>query len=218
MVLLRQLEQGMHHVRNYYNSEMLRSSFPRPFISHTYKNSFSKPRSKAEIKLLAAKKHSEAEKRRRMRINGQYDTLRSILPNIIKKDKASVLAETIKQVKELKKIVSKVEENNIGSSKEVKFPSGADKLSLEKCNDDEGLVKAMLSCEDRPGLMSAIAGALGSVKAKAVKAEMVMVGGRTRSVLWVKGHGNEGLGMLKSTLRVAMMHKPAYKMRRFNQQ
>lgn len=77
----------MQHIRNYYYSEaqMIGSSFPRRFISQTYKNSFSKPRSNAaEIKLLAAKKHSEAEKRRRMRINGQYDTLRNILPNIIK--------------------------------------------------------------------------------------------------------------------------------------
>lgn len=76
----------MQHVRNYYNSEaqMMRSSFSQPFISRTYKTSFLKPKSKAEIKVLAAKKHSEAEKRRRMRINGQYETLRNILPNIIK--------------------------------------------------------------------------------------------------------------------------------------
>lgn len=76
----------MHHVRNYYNSEaqMIRGSFPRPFITRTYKTGFLKPKSKAEIKLLAAKKHSEAEKRRRMRINGQYDTLRNILPYLIK--------------------------------------------------------------------------------------------------------------------------------------
>ncbi|KAK7309754.1 hypothetical protein RJT34_06732 [Clitoria ternatea] len=214
MVLFRQLEQGMQHVRNYYNSEapLIRSSFPQPFISNTYKNSFSKPKSKAENKLLAAKKHSEAEKRRRIRINGQYETLRSVLPSLIKKDKASVLVETIKQVKELKKKVAKLEESS-GVPKNVKFPSGADKLNLEKCNDEHGLVKTTLSCEDRPGLMSAIARALGSVRAKVVKAEMLTVGGRTRSVLWVQGPGNEGLGMLKGTLKVAM-HKPAFKLRR----
>ncbi|KAK2428132.1 hypothetical protein P8452_42258 [Trifolium repens] len=216
MVLIR---QGMQHVRNYYNSEaqMIRNNFPRlTFISQTYKSSFLKQRSKAENKLLAAKKHSEAERRRRMRINGQYDTLRDILPNLIKKDKASILVETIKQVKELKKKASKLEEDNHGTSKEVKFPSGVDKLNLEKCNDVEGLVKATLSCEDRPGLMSSIARALGSMKAKVVKAEMVIVGGRNRSVLWVQGIENEGLGMLKSTLKV-VMHKPNFKMRRFTQ-
>ncbi|KAK7407203.1 hypothetical protein VNO78_08917 [Psophocarpus tetragonolobus] len=214
------LRQGMQHVRNYYNSEalMLRGSFPQPFISRTYKTSYLKPRSKAEIKLLAAKKHSEAEKRRRMRINGQYETLRNILPNIIKKDKASVLAETIKQVKELKKKVSKLEEHNSGNpSKDVvRFPSGADKLNLERCKNEEGLVKATLSCEDSPGLMSSISRALGSVKTKVVKAEIVSVGGRCRSVLWVQGLGNDGMGKLKSTLKV-VMHRPAFKMRRFTQ-
>nr|KYP66327.1 Transcription factor bHLH131 family [Cajanus cajan] len=195
---------------------MIRGSFPHPFISRTYKTSFLKPRSKAEIKLLAAKKHSEAEKRRRTRINGQYETLRNILPNLIKRDKASVLAETIKQVKELKKKVTKLEEDNSANpSKDVKFPSGADKLNLGKCNN-EGLVKATLSCEDSPRLMSSISRALGSVKTRVVKAEIVSVGGRTRSVLWVQGIGNDGLGMLKSTLKVAM-HKPAFKMRRFTQ-
>lgn len=88
----------MQHFRNYYNSEasMIGSSFPRTFLSQTYKNSFSKPRSTEEIKLLAAKKHSEAEKRRRMRINGQYDTLRNILPNIIKVSGImKIIADTI---------------------------------------------------------------------------------------------------------------------------
>ncbi|KAG2376634.1 Transcription factor bHLH131 Basic helix-loop-helix protein [Vigna angularis] len=218
----------MQHLRSYYNSEaqMIRGGFPQPFISRTYQTSFLKQRSKTEIKVVAAKKHSEAEKRRRMRINGQYETLRTILPNLIKhgeldfvmnhqKDKASVLAETIKQVKELKKKVSKVEQESCGSSSKdvVKFPSGADRLRLEKCNNEEDLVKATLSCEDSMGLMSAISRAMGSVKTKVVKAEIVSVGGRNRSVLWVQGLGNDHMGMLKSSLKIAM-HKPAFKMRR----
>lgn len=124
--------------------------------------------------------------------------------------------ETIKQVKELKKKASKLEEDSHATSKEIQFPGGADKLNLEKCNDEEGLVKATLSCEDRPGLMSSISRALLSMKAKVVKVEMVTVGGRTRSVLWVQGVENEGLGMLKSTLKV-VMHKPSFKMRRYTQ-
>lgn len=121
-------------------------------------------------------------------------------------------------MKELKKKVSKQEEENFGTSKEVKFPRGGDKLNLEKCNDEQGLlVKATLSCEDRPGLMSAMARSIGSMKAKVVKAEMVTVGGRTRSVLWVQGLGNESLGTLKSSLKV-VIHKPTFKMRRFSSQ
>jgi len=134
------------------------------------------------------------------------------------KDKASVLAETIKQVKELKKKVSKLEQDSCGNSSKdvVKFPSGADRLSLEKCSNEEGLVKATLSCEDSQGLMSAISRAMGSVKTKVVKAEIVSVGGRNRSVLWVQGLGNDRMGMLKSSLKIAM-HKPAFKMRRSTQ-
>lgn len=112
---------------------------------------------------------------------------------------------------ELKKKASKLEDSH-GTSKEFKFPSGTDRLNLEKCNEEEGLVKASLSCEDRPGLMSSIARALGSMKVKVVKVEMVTVGGRTKSVLWVQGVENEGLRMLKSTLKV-VMHKPSFKMR-----
>ncbi|KAF7809354.1 transcription factor bHLH131 [Senna tora] len=213
MVLLR---QGMQQFRNYYNSEahMLRSRFARGTISETYKNSFLKPKAKSEIKLLTAKKHSEAEKRRRMRINGQYAALRILLPDLIKMDKASVLAETIRQLKELKVNVSELEAVSGGTSGEITvFPSGADKLNVEHCNDEQGLVKATLSCEDRPGLMSAITRALRSVKAKVVKAEMVTVGGRTRNVLWVQGlgNGNEGMGVLKRTLKV-VMHRPNFKM------
>lgn len=49
-----------------------------------FNNSLCKPKSKQQSKLLAAKKHREAEKRRRLRINGQYATLQTILPNLIK--------------------------------------------------------------------------------------------------------------------------------------
>ncbi|XP_028754550.1 transcription factor bHLH131 [Neltuma alba] len=208
-------------IQNYYNSEVykLRRSFPRGTISETYRNSFLKPKSKAEIKLLAAKKHSEAEKRRRMRINAQYATLRTILPNLVKMDKASVLAETIRQVKELKKNISELEAASTSSSGEITvFPSAVDKLNLEHCKDEEGLVKATLSCEDRPGIMSAITRALRSVKVKVVKAEMVNVGGRTRNVLWVQGleKGNEGMVVLKRTLK-AVMRKPSFKMHRLTQ-
>ncbi|KAI4328138.1 hypothetical protein L6164_020520 [Bauhinia variegata] len=200
MVILRQ------HVRNYYNSEaqnMIRSTFHRGIISETYKNSFLKPKSKEEKKIEGKKKHKEAEQRRRDRIKGQYATLSTVLPKLVKTDKASILGEAIRQVMELKKNVSELEAARGGSTEGIVFPSGADKLNLEPCNDEQSLVKATLSCEDRPGLMSAIESALREVNARVVKAEMITVGGRTRSVLWVQGLacGNEGMEMLKRTLK-----------------
>ena len=113
--------------------------------------------------------------------------------------------------------MSKLEQDSsTNPSKDVvKFPSGAEKLRLERCNIEEGLGKATLSCEDRPELMQLISKAVGSANTKLVKAEIVSVGGRTRSVLWVQGLGNDGTGTLKSKLRVAMQKPP--KMQRFTQ-
>lgn len=62
----------------------------------------------------------------------------------------------------------------------------------------------MFSCEDRPGLMSAMERALRSVQGRLVRSEMVTVGGRTKSVLWVQGlsGGNaEGIVKLRRALK-----------------
>lgn len=81
-------------------------------------------------------------------------------------------------------------------------------LSLENGvgDDDKGLVKVTFSCEDRPGLISAVARTLRSMKGRVVKFEMVTLGGRTKSVLWVQGlsGGNEGIGMLRRALKVVI--------------
>ncbi|KAJ0703643.1 putative transcription factor bHLH family [Helianthus annuus] len=66
--------------------------------------------SAAEVKAAAASnRHSEAERRRRKRINGHLATLRSILPDTVKADKASLLAEVVRRVKELKTITAGLE-------------------------------------------------------------------------------------------------------------
>ncbi|PON38798.1 Basic helix-loop-helix transcription factor [Parasponia andersonii] len=184
--------------------------------------SICKPKLKADqAKLLAAHKHSESERRRRMGINGQYATLRTILPNLIKMDKASVLAETIRRVRELKKAVEEVEEVC------CTVPDVDDELRLEVGEDHEEsaglvLIKATLSCEDRPGLMLELINALKSVKRgvelRVVKAEMMTAGGRTKTVLWLRrrGAGSGGRGyehdddneailvMLRRTLKVVL--------------
>ncbi|KAK4584187.1 hypothetical protein RGQ29_022077 [Quercus rubra] len=120
-------------------------------------------------------------------------------------DKATMLAETVQQVRELRKTVPDLEGVCGGSSKDCVFPGGADKLSLENGDgdNDQGLVKVTFSCEDRPGLISAVARTLRSMKGRVVKFEMVTLGGRTKSVLWVQGlsGGNEGTGMLRRALK-----------------
>ncbi|XP_061993194.1 transcription factor bHLH131 [Rosa rugosa] len=181
-------------------------------VNSIYSKNFCRPKSTAEAKVLAAKKHSESERRRRMRINSQYAALRKILPNLIKMDKASLLAETVRQVRELKKVVADTEAACRGSGSECVIPSGFNKLSLQKCEGkQEGLVKATFSCEDRPGLILDMIRELRSGKGRVVRAEMVTVGGRTKSVLWVKGlgAGSEGIVCLKKALNKVIVDRPS---------
>ncbi|KAK3211182.1 hypothetical protein Dsin_015888 [Dipteronia sinensis] len=114
MVSLRKLEQGVKPFQIYCNSLRFSKqiSLPRGGItsnnSVNYRTILSKQISKAETKELAAKKHSDTERRRRLRINDQYSTLRTTLPNLVKMDKASVLAERIKSVREMQKSVKEL--------------------------------------------------------------------------------------------------------------
>ncbi|TXG60096.1 hypothetical protein EZV62_014669 [Acer yangbiense] len=85
MVSLQKLEQGVKPIQNYYNSLRFSKqiSLPRGGIicnnSVNYRTILSKQISKAETKELATKKHSDAERRRRLRINDQYSTLHTTL-------------------------------------------------------------------------------------------------------------------------------------------
>ncbi|KAK6125870.1 hypothetical protein DH2020_040387 [Rehmannia glutinosa] len=180
------------------------------------------PRSMAEAKAIAASNsHKEAERRRRKRINGHIATLKSILPNTIKTDKASLLGEAVRRVRELKKTTAELgatsnddDESTNGNSNtttttmKLMFPSETDELKLSPCENNSGLIKASLSCEDRPEIIVDLIQALKSAEAKVVRAEMSTVGGRTKSVVWVKMVGSEsdvaGLGTLRRALRMVM--------------
>ncbi|XP_023004035.1 transcription factor bHLH131-like [Cucurbita maxima] len=188
MVLLHQVMQS---IQSYPTSGTMERIYPQwqPPTIKNYSPISSLPRK--EPKLYAAQKHRLAEQNRRNRISGQYATLRAILPSLSKTDKrkhkkAFVLAETIRRVKELKKLVSEKTAANRGV-KECGIPSGANRLSLENCDGVEGMVKAVMSCEDRQDIMAELGKALKTVKMKVVRAEMVTVGGRNKFVLWMQG-------------------------------
>ena len=123
-------------------------------------------------------------------------------------------ASSTKEMQEASSSKKEMKEASNPTNDDV-FPSWEDKWGLRH---EEGLMKATLNCEDKPGLMSTIAKALGSVEAKVVKAEMVTVGGRTRIVLWVKDSKGEHKGeeILKRTLS-GLTQKSAPKKRRYNQ-
>lgn len=150
----------------------------------------------------ASKSHKEAERRRRQRINSHLSTLRTLLPSTARTDKASLLAEVVQHVKELKTRVDELARQDGGSSA---LPGELDEASLSFCEGGEAkLLKATLCCEDRPGLNRDLTQAIRSVRVRVVKAEMVTVGGRTKSVVVMKwtggGGGEEEVKVLKGAL------------------
>ncbi|CAL5001968.1 unnamed protein product [Urochloa decumbens] len=146
--------------------------------------------------LAASRSHSEAERRRRQRINSHLARLRSLLPNTTKTDKASLLAEVIEHVKELKRQTSAVlgggadgEDASSAAARRhnMLLPTESDELAVEAGEDGEGrlLVRASLCCEDRAGLIPDIARALAALRLRARRAEIATLGGRVRNVLLI---------------------------------
>lgn len=176
----------------------------------------------------ACKSHKEAERRRRQRINSHLSTLRTLLPNTIKTDKASLLAEVVHHVKELRSQATDVAErdwnscwsSSSGSENESwPFPGETDELTLTPYSDSgieerrQLLIKATLCCEDRPGLNRELTRAISLVRARAVRAEMMTVGGRTKTVVvieWVGGGGgNEEMAVLQRALKDVVDNRAA---------
>ncbi|KFK41315.1 hypothetical protein AALP_AA2G114200 [Arabis alpina] len=160
--------------------------------------------------LAASKSHSEAERRRRERINNHLAKLRSILPNTTKTDKASLLAEVIQHVKELKRETSVISETNL-------VPTESDELTVafteeEETGDGRFVIKASLCCEDRSDLLPDMIKTLKAMRLKTLKAEITTVGGRVKNVLFVTGEENSGeeveeeccIGTIEEALKAVM--------------
>jgi hypothetical protein len=103
-------------------------------------------------------------------------------------DKAALLGEVVRHVRELR---CKADDMTVG----VLVPSECDEVGVEVEEGKENLkgeeaaasrVKAWVCCADRPGLMGDLSRAVRSARARAVRAEMATVGGRTRSVVDVE--------------------------------
>ncbi|KAL2347514.1 hypothetical protein Fmac_001514 [Flemingia macrophylla] len=135
-----------------------------------------------EAKALAASKsHSEAERRRRERINNHLAKLRSLLPNTTKTDKASLLAEVIQHVKELKRQTSLIAETN-------PVPTESDELTVDATDEDgKFVIKASLCCEDRSDLLPDLNKTLKALRLRTLKAEITSLGGRVKNVLVITG-------------------------------
>ncbi|KAK8979689.1 hypothetical protein V6N11_073679 [Hibiscus sabdariffa] len=137
--------------------------------------------------LAASKSHSEAERRRRERINNHLAKLRSLLPSTTKTDKASLLAEVIQHVKELKRQTCLIAETS-------PVPTETDELTVDTSDQDgKFVIKASLCCEDRSDLLPDLIKTLKDLRLKTLKAEITTLGGRVKNVLFITGEEDSGV-------------------------
>ncbi|KAG6670280.1 hypothetical protein I3843_01G291500 [Carya illinoinensis] len=156
----------------------------------------------------ASKSHSQAEKRRRDRINAQLSTLRKLIPKSDKMDKAALLGSVIDHVKDLKRKAMEV-------SKACLLPTEADEVTIESDyaqdvnignvhrSDENMFIRASICCDDRPELFSELIQVLKGLGLTAVKADIASVGGRIKSVL-VLCTKESDVGACHSTLKQSL--------------
>ncbi|EXC04712.1 hypothetical protein L484_009905 [Morus notabilis] len=174
----------------------------------------------AEDKAMAASKsHSQAEKRRRDRINAQLATLRKLIPKSDKMDKAALLGSVIDQVKDLKRKAVEV-------GKSLIVPTEVDEIIIESDLSDEDVnvmnltnkkssksdnniyIRASVCCDDRPELFSELIQVLKGLRLTPVRADVASIGGRIKSVLILcsKDHAQEAVSIntLKQSLKLVL--------------
>ncbi|CAM8994827.1 unnamed protein product [Rhodiola kirilowii] len=149
-----------------------------------------KKNARNEKAVVTLKNHSEAERRRRERINGHLATLRGLVPSNekIQMDKATLLAEVISQVKKLQEQARQV-------SRGLLMPMDADELIVEPLHVESETrsvitFKASLCCDFRPDLFSALKQAIGALKLKTLHSEISVLGDRIKT-LFILSSGSE---------------------------
>ncbi|TVU17398.1 hypothetical protein EJB05_33433, partial [Eragrostis curvula] len=154
----------------------------------------------------ALKIHSEAERRRRERINAHLATLRRMIPDTKQMDKATLLANVVNQLNDLKRKASE-------STQPLPVPAEANSITVDCYTGDERTVyiQASISCDDRPGLLADLAAAFRGLSLRALRADMASLGGRTRcSFVLCKEDGDlkklmsEGSMALEEAVRQAL--------------
>ncbi|CAI9299673.1 unnamed protein product [Lactuca saligna] len=141
---------------------------------------------KAEKALMALRNHSEAERRRRERINGHLSMLRSLIPGTTKMDKASLLAEVISHLHQMRKTATE-------STKGILIPMDIDEVKVEQQDDTIGLngssysIKASLCCEYKHEVLSDLKEAIDGLNLKTIRAEIATLGSRMINLFVITG-------------------------------
>ncbi|XP_051143435.1 transcription factor bHLH51 [Andrographis paniculata] len=160
---------------------------------------------RAAATTAASRSHSEAEKRRRDRINSQLSTLRKLIPKSEKMDKAALLGQVVHHVREQSKKAKEA------TSKVSTVPAEADEVIIDdhrNVDDQENIyMKASLSCEDRPELFSELNSALKGLEIAIVDAQIFTLGGRTRINFVLRANGGDHKGsplLVRQSVKVAL--------------
>ncbi|KAK1441427.1 hypothetical protein QVD17_07311 [Tagetes erecta] len=153
----------------------------------------------------ASKNHSEAEKRRRDRINAHLTTLRKLVSRSDKMDKATLLGKVVEHIRELKSQTTEL-------SKVVTIPTDSDEVIINFVSNivdhsNKVFINVSICCEDRIELISEINHTLKTLKLTMVQANMTCLGGRIKCnfILCVKNNMNTAeMTTLKQSLKVLL--------------
>ncbi|KAH1038833.1 hypothetical protein J1N35_040576 [Gossypium stocksii] len=132
--------------------------------------------------------HSQAEKRRRDRINAQLSALRELIPMSHKMDKAALLKSAVEQVKDLKRKAAEISKafNIPTEMDEVTVdwdrPQGINPSGTRQGNDskDKIFIRASVCCDDRPEVFTELIKILKGLRLNTIKADISSVGGRMK--------------------------------------
>lgn len=131
-------------LQQYGNDDKLRENSkkqPQPVVA---KKRGRKPKGGEEDANMAALNHVEAERQRREKLNHRFYALRSVVPNVSRMDKASLLSDAVSYINQLKAKVDELELQLIDHTKKPKNvteSSSADNQSTTTSSDDQ-VIKA----------------------------------------------------------------------------
>ncbi|OEL35969.1 Transcription factor bHLH51 [Dichanthelium oligosanthes] len=188
------------------------SSAPPAVLVAPLEMSSSSGSGRSATEARALKVHSEAERRRRERINAHLATLRRMVPDTRQMDKATLLARVVDQVKLLKRKASE-------ATHSMALPPETNEVSIELHTGDNGVIvagndkmiymKASISCDDRPDLIAGLTQAFHGLRLRTVRADLTSLGGRVQHVFvlcreesW--GSAGASLRSLKEAVRQAL--------------
>ncbi|KAJ3701165.1 hypothetical protein LUZ61_004870 [Rhynchospora tenuis] len=159
-----------------------------------------------EKAVIALRNHSEAERRRRERINSHLAVLRGMISGTEKLDKAALLAEVINHVTLLKATATE-------QAKGYTIPSDIDEVTIlcepqtANTTNTSFLIYASICCDDSPELYTELKQSLRNLHARVVRAEISSLSGRVKIIFVImpeKGGGNDEVG--KNILVESVQH------------